>query len=40
MKHETITANISAIVGEKTAPNGILYYQKVEGWTELASVGW
>lgn len=36
---EAIIRVISTIVGEKTAPNGIPYYQEVEGWAELATVG-
>ena len=36
---EAIIRVISTIVGEKTAPNGIPYYQEVEGWAEIASIG-
>lgn len=36
---EAVIRVIEAIAGEKTAPNGIPYWQEVEGWADLATIG-
>ena len=36
---EAIIRVIETIVGDKEAPNGVPYYQEVEGWADLAVIG-
>lgn len=36
---EAVIRVIETIVGDKCAPNGIPYWQEVEGWADLATIG-